>query len=239
MTTVVVLAEPPREGTVLQELTPTPLSEAEAVTLYRAMLADVCGAIQHGEADLLVNYPTEAQGYEEDAEAQLQECLSAELPDSDTIRYEPQVGQTYAGRVGNALTHLLESEDKRMVAVAEPTAVLLGREQIGSAAMKLRSHEVVLGPSDRGQLYFAGFTERIDFTDVYTHPAVETVTQRALAADLSVDYLPPSPRVERPADLATVAAIVSARAAAGRNVPERTRQALEEIGVEHETGLDS
>jgi hypothetical protein len=55
MTTVVVLADPP-----VEECVPTLLPESadpeRNVALYRAMLADVCATIQHGEADVLINY---------------------------------------------------------------------------------------------------------------------------------------------------------------------------------------
>ena len=233
MTTVVVLADVPEEN-VLPALHPDPLSSSQAVSLYRAMLADVCETVQHGEADLLVNYPTpERVAHDVDPEAALRDVLDDELPESESVRYEVQVGETYAGRVGNALTHLLDVEDERTVGVVDPATPLLGREHIGTVAMKLRTSDVVLGPSTDGRLYFAGFCEPVDFDDAFATPAVETMTGRALDAGLSVDYLPQLPLVESPADLATVVTLVRARRAAGRIVPRRTAALFEEWELEH------
>jgi len=232
MTTVVVLAEPPIEGAMLPALQPEPLTANEADRLYRAMLADVCETVQHGEADLLVNYP-DPDGVPDDVdpETSLRAILDAELPSSEEVRYEVQVGETVAGRVGNAITHLLESEDAGHVAFVEPTVPLLGREHIGTAAMKLRTSEVVLGPSTDGRVYFAGFREPVDFEDALAPPAVETLTDRALDAGHDVDFLPILPRVEQPDDLATAVSLVRSRHAADRLVPPRTTALFEKWGL--------
>jgi len=228
MTTIAVLANPRVGESPLASLGESLDREAQ-VELYRAMLADVCETIQRGGADLLVNYPSADRTPVGDPEAALREILDDEL--DDPARYEVQIGETYAGRVGNTLTHLLESEDEETVAVVEPTAVLLGREHIGSAAMKLRSSEVVLGPTPDVGVYFAGFGEPVDFADAFATPAVGTLTDRAVDRDLSVDFLPMVPVVTDPPSLATVVAVVRARLAAGRNVPPRTAARIEERGL--------
>ena len=239
MTTVVVLADVPDEN-VLPALHPSPLSSSQAVSLYRAMLADVCEMVQHGEADLLVNYPSPERVAEDvDPEAALRDVLEDELPESESVRYEVQVGETYAGRVGNTLTHLLDVEGERTVGIVDPATPLLGREHIGTVAMKLRASDVVLGPTTGGRLYFAGFCEPVDFDGAFSTPAVETMTARALEAGLSVDYLPPLPLVASPADLATVVTLVRARRAAGRIVPRRTAALLEEWELQVVAGGES
>jgi len=228
MTTVVVLADVPDEAAlVTSEL----LSASEAATLYRATLADVCEMLQHGEADVLVNYPSPDWTDVDNPEDVLRELLGNELAAPEALRYEVQVGETHAARVGNALTHLLETEGEQTVAVVEPTAALLRRDHVGTVAMKLRTSDVVLGPSPGGGLYFAGFGEPIDFTDVFAPPAVETVTARAIDAGLSVEYLPVLPRLDRPADLATAVSLIRARRAAGRIVPPRTTALIERWGL--------
>jgi glycosyltransferase A (GT-A) superfamily protein (DUF2064 family) len=112
-----------------------------------------------------------------------------------------------------------------------PGAAFLTRELVGSAAMKLRSSEVVLGPAADGRVYYAGFREPIDFTDAYEPPAVETLTDRAAEADLDVDFLPMTPLVETGSDLVTAVAHVRARLRAGRNVPPRTASFVDEHGL--------
>jgi 2-phospho-L-lactate guanylyltransferase (CobY/MobA/RfbA family) len=227
MTTVVVLADPPGDTAPLDAFVPETLSGAEARALSRAMLADVCEAIQDGAADLLVNYP--APDGAESAETELRAFLDGEL--SEEPRYEPQVGTGRAARVGNALTHLLTEESEESVGIVEPTAFCLRREHVGTAAMKLRTSEVVVGPAPGGRVTFAGFREPVDFADIYTTPAVETVTSRAVAAGLDVDFLPMTPLLERPADLSTAVSVLTARREAGRLVPPRTAGLFEEWGL--------
>jgi 2-phospho-L-lactate guanylyltransferase (CobY/MobA/RfbA family) len=248
MATVAVLADPPVEGVVLPDVVAgTPLTETEAARLYRAMLVDVCRAVQRGGADLLVNYRDPDQvgsadpdqevpgGADVDSEQRLRETLDGALG-GEAARYEVQVGETFAGRAGNTVTHLLEREDEDTVAVVEPTAAFLGREQIGTAAMKLRSSEVVLGPTTGGRVYYAGFAAPVDFTDAYAPPAVETLTRRAREADLDVDFLPMLPVVEQGSDLTTALPGLRARQQAGRNHPERTAAVLDDLGVGVEAG---
>lgn len=234
MTTVAVLADPPVAGAERpSRLAGGPLSTEDATALYRAMLTDVCGAIQRGAADLLVNYrQDEAVPDGVDPEESLRDVLGDRLPNPASARYEVQVGETYAGRVGNTLTHLLENEGEQTVAVVEPTAPFLRRKHVGNAAMKLRSSDVVLGPSPDGRIYFAGFHQPVDFADAFATPAIETLTDRALDAGLDVDFLPMTPLVERPADLATAVSLLRARERAGSLVPEWTAARVEKLGLE-------
>jgi hypothetical protein len=256
MTTVVVLADAPGDTAPLDALVPDPLTAGEASALSRAMLADVCATLQHGEADLLVNYPpadsesprdpddSESAGDDTvgggdehqtgntgSAEASLRELLSDAVPEPGAVRYEPQVGTGRDARVGNALTHLLTEEGEESVAVVEPTAPFLRREHVGRAAMTLRTSDVVLGPAPDGRVTFAGFREPIDFADSYATPRLVTLTERAVAADLEVDFLPTTPLLERPDDLATAVSVLAARREADRLVPPRTTALVEDLGL--------
>jgi len=232
MTTVTVLADPPVEGFVLQDLAGDLLDDAEAADLYEAMLLDVCRAVEVSGAELLVNYrPSEQVPDDIDAEAAVREPVTDALDSPSNARFEVQVGSTFAGRVGNTVTHLLDREDIATVAAVEPTAVLLNRQLIDSAAMKLRSSGVVLGPAEGGRVYYAGFGEPIDFEDSYAIPTVETLGERAADAGLDVDFLPSTPVLETRADLKTVVPLLRARNRAGRVVPQRTMANLDELGV--------
>jgi hypothetical protein len=245
MTTVAVLSDPPRPGQVLSELVESsPLSAEEAADLYAAMLGDVCRAVEASGGELLVNYrPDDAlpggEGGEEngnadadaDAEAELRSVVRRALDDPDEARFEVQVGETFAGRVGNTASHLLDREGVATVAAVEPTAAFLTRGHVDNAAMKLRSSEVVLGPTTGGRVYYAGFADPIDFQDAYEPPAVETLTDRGLDAGSEVDYLPMLPVVRTGRDLADALGQIRARQRAGRIVPRDTAEALDEIGL--------
>ena len=229
MTTVVVVAEPPVEDCVPKLLPP----EVDAGTdseLYAAMLADVCTAIQHGEGDVLINYPTAEDRPVDDPQELLADALAGAVPRPEDVRYEVQVGETDSGIAGNALSHLLETEEEPTVGVAAPTALFLRREHVGNVAMQLRSHEVVVGPAPNGRVYFAGFREAIDFEDAFAAPAVESVTERGREADRSVSFLPMTPVFEEPSDYETVGSLLRARMRAGRLVPEQTAALFEEWG---------
>lgn len=220
MPTVAVLADPPVEGVVLPELADAgPLDRADAADLYAAMLADVCEAVQNGAGDLLVNY--RAADPDVDSQARIAAVLDGELPRPGDVRYEVQVGETLAGRAGNTATHLLEDEGVDSVVLLEPTAAFVSRETLGTATMKLRTREAVVGPTTRGRVYLAGFCEPVDFGDVFAPPAIETVVERAGDADLDVDFTPTLPVVETPADLLTAIPLLRAKVHAGRNVPPR------------------
>jgi glycosyltransferase A (GT-A) superfamily protein (DUF2064 family) len=238
MTTVAVLCDPPRPGVVLPELVETsPLASEEAADLYAAMLGDDDRAVADSGGELLINYrpddalPDTDADPDPDAEARLRAVVGTALGDPDAARFEVQVGETFAGRAGNTATHLLEREEVGTVAVVEPTAPFLARSHVDNAAMKLRRSEAVLGSSTRGRVYYAGFAEPIDFEGAYTPPAVETLTDRGLDAGLEVDFLPTLPVVETGTDLVDALTLLRARRRAGRIVPERTADCLDDLGV--------
>jgi glycosyltransferase A (GT-A) superfamily protein (DUF2064 family) len=248
MTTVAVLCDPPRDGLVLPDLPGTsPLSTSEATDLYTAMLKDVCGAVEASGGDLLVNYrpndtlpdhaneqttetETEIES-ETDSEAELRAVVRGTLDDPDAARFERQIGETFAGRAGNTATHLLEQEEVGSVAIVKPGGAFLSRQQIDTAAMKLRRHSVVLGPSTRGRVYYAGFKATIDYADTYASPAIETLTDRALDAGHETDFLPMLPVIETGNDLTNALALIRARQRAGRIVPEHTTAFLDDCGL--------
>jgi 2-phospho-L-lactate guanylyltransferase (CobY/MobA/RfbA family) len=242
MTTVAVLADPPREGFVLPALADrTTLSTTQIARLYAASLSDVLSAVEISGADLLVNYrpeesiPAEYAG-EESAERELRRLAGDVLSEPEATRFEIQVGTTVSGRAGNTATHLLESEDIASVAIVPGTAPLLGRTDIDGAAMKLRGSETVLGPAVGGGVYYAGFRAPIDFENAYDPPAIETLTDRALAADHAVDFMPMSPTIGTPAGLASAISLCRARERAGRLVPTRFAECLADLGLRTRAG---
>jgi len=242
MTTVAVLATPPRPGLVHERLLEsTPLTAAEAADLYAAGFRDVCRAAATSGGDLLVNYRADedlaggrgdADGTGGGSEAELRAALEAvDEVDAAEVRFEVQVGETFSGRVGNTATHLLENEGVTSVAIATPSAALLTRQRIDQAAMKLRQREVVLGPAPGGRVYYAGFREPIDFDGAYAPPALETLTDRGVDAGLDVDYVPTAPLLETRPDLADLLTLLRARRTAGRNLPVHTAEALASLDL--------
>jgi hypothetical protein len=229
MTEIAVLADPPHPEVLPELVATSPLSAADAETLYTAMLRDVCLAAADSGGDLLVNYrPAEAVPGVKDSEVALRDVLDGVVEDA---RYEVQVGETFHGRVGNTVSHLLGQEGVASAAALEPTAALLTRQVIDEAAMKLRRSEAVFGAAADGRVYYAAFTDPVDFEEAYMAPALSTLTDRALDAGLDVDFLRTLPVVQTGGDLASVMVGVDARGRAGRRVPMYLADALDDVGV--------
>ncbi|MFB6129379.1 MAG: hypothetical protein ABEJ28_00980 [Salinigranum sp.] len=237
MTVIAVLADPPREGLVLPELAATsPLTEAEAAECYAAMLRDVFVAVARSGGDLLVNYraddalPEEYRA-DESAEAAVRAVVADALGGTEGVRFEVQVGSSFDARAGNTVAHLLREDEVKTAAVVRGNAPFLGRPAVDSAAMKLRSNPVVVGPSTAGRTYYAAFGDPIDFDGAFSPPELTTLTTRALSADLDVDFLPVQPVVERGEDLLTAIPLVEARSEAGRIVPAHFAAFLDRVGL--------
>ncbi|NUC72324.1 hypothetical protein HTZ84_08375 [Haloterrigena sp. SYSU A558-1] len=244
---VVVPVDPPREGLVLSSLVDeTPLSAADAVALYEAAVADVCWAVAQSGGDLLVNYrdaetlPDEFTDSDADPEAEVRALVidalgeDAIAGDGDRdagVRFERQVGSSRAARIGNTVTHLLEREGADSVGVLEPTVPLVRRTEIDGAAMSVRRHEVVLGPSAEGRTYLAGFREAIDFAGAYATPEVTTLAARATDADFGVGFAPMLPTVDTPAGLRSTLALLEARRLADQPGSEATAAVVDELGL--------
>jgi hypothetical protein len=237
MTTIAVLADPPRGGLVATDLAATsPLSEAEAVEWYAAVLKDILVAVDRSGGDSLVNYRPDGllpDEYVTDtaSEVAVRAVAASALDDLGDVRFEPQVGSTVAARAGNTVTHLLREEGVNSAAVVDPTIPFLTRSLIDNAAMKLRRSEVVLGASTRGRVYYAGFTEPVDFADAFADPALETLTDRGRGAEFDVDFLPVQPVVETGSDLLDALPILNARVDAERPVPIHAATVADELGL--------
>ncbi|OYR45410.1 DUF2064 domain-containing protein [Halorubrum sp. Hd13] len=238
MTVVVVMAQPPREGLVATGIAEsTPLSTAEAADLYEALFRDAVLAVDRSGGELLVNYPVDddlpAEHRTDTApEAELRTLVADTLGGTGDARFERQVGSSFGARAGNTVAHLLREENAHSVAVVTPQAPLLSRTVIDSAAMKLRTNEVVLGPSTRGRTYYAGFTAPIDFDGAFEAPSLPTLAARGRDADRDVEFLESSPSMVDGADLLDAVPLLRARFAAERVVPDYTAAFV------HEHGLD-
>jgi hypothetical protein len=244
MTVVALLANPPREGLVGTAIAESsPLSTAEAADLYEAQFRDAVLAVDRSGGDLLVNYPEPddlpaEHRTDTSPEAELRALVADTLGGTDAVRFERQVGSSFGARAGNTVTHLLREEGADSVAVVTPTAPLLSRTIVDAAAMKLRTTEVVLGPSTDGRAYYAGFTEPIDFDGAFEAPALPTLAERGRDADRSVDFVQPSPSLETGADLLDVVPTLRARFAAERVVPDYTAAFVHEKGLDVASGDD-
>lgn len=238
MTVVVLLVDPPRPGLALSELAATsPLSEAEAADLHAAMLKDTMVAVSRSGGDLLVNYPAEehlpeaSRKEEGTAEAELRALAVDALGDPDEVRFEVQVGSSFDARAGNTLQHLLRDEDVASAALLRGDAPFFARAKMDSMSMKLRTTDVVLGPSTGGRCYVAGFCESVDFADAFETPELQTLTDRATDTGHDVAFAEFQPTVRTGADLLTLVPTIRARWQASKIVPGHTAEFVVEEGL--------
>jgi len=246
MTLVAVLADPPRPGLVLQSIVDDgPLDANEAADLYEASLLDTLAATADSGAKTLVNYRSDATLSDEHvtdtaAEAEVRALATQVLDlDAEDVRFEVQVGSTFSARVGNTVTHLLrEDPDVSSVLATDALAPLLGRKDVDSTSMKLRRAQVVLGPSTDGAVWGGAFSEPVDFDGAYTTPAVETLAQRGVDAGHDVGFAPTYPRIDSLSGLRATVAQIRAREHAGRIVPDRTAQVVDDLGLAVREGDD-
>lgn len=238
MATVVVLADPPREGLVLPRVPETSsLSASDATDLYAAFLRDAVVAAEDSGGDVLVNYRPddalpESFRRDVDSESAIRAAVDRALSDPQNARFEPQVGSTRSARVGNTVTHILREEGASGVIVVDPRAPMLGRALVDEVALELRRSDAVVVPSTRGRVAAVGFAEPIDFEDALEPPALTGLTERARSDDLSVEFRPVQSLVETGGDLVTVLSLIEAREAAGRKRPQFTAETADQLGLE-------
>ncbi len=239
MTTVVLLADAPVEGVACQDLVAdTALTPADGLAIYEALVADTLATMERSTIDMVVNYqpaeavPDEADG--PDPETRLREIAGSVMtPDRfEDLRFEPQVGSDDSAVVGNAITHLVRDEGVQSAAMLRPCLPRVTRSILDEGALKLRRSDVVLGPAPDGEIYYAGFGELIDFESVLEDRPIETITMRAAADDLDVDFLRNRALVSDARTFASAVARINADALAGKPVPEHFWETLQDREIE-------
>lgn len=246
MTQVVLMTDAPVEGVACRDLVDeTPLSPADGLALYTALLKDVFETLAESTVDVLVNYPgVDDLPAHADPDRRPEVALRALAgtvvePDRlEDFRFEVQVGSDFSAKAGNAITHLLRDENRTSASVLRPCVPRLVRSVVDEAAIKLRRNDVVLGPAGDGDgdVYFAGFVEPIDFEDAFEENALETIASRAGEAGLTVDFAREREVLHSARALRTVVTRLRAALLAGNPVPEHTWSFIEERGLRVEDG---
>lgn len=245
MTTVVLIADPPVEGAgdCSDVVSRTPIPENDGPVLYRAVLKDVFSALAESTVDVLVNYPSpedvpDSADLDRSPETILRGIAGAVVdPDRlEDFRFEVQVGSDFSAKAGNAITHLLDSEDRTSAAVLRPCVPRLVRSVLDEASIKLRRTEVVLGPAGNGEVYYAGFTEPIDFTDVFEDRPLEEIAGRAGESGMRVDFLRNRGVLGSETDLTSEITRVRAERLAGKQVPSHFAAFVADRGLSVDDG---
>ncbi|MFB6254927.1 MAG: hypothetical protein ABEI06_09985 [Halobacteriaceae archaeon] len=242
MTVYVVLVDPPLESVVREtfiESTDMPMSFL--TDLYQAIQQDAIQAVIDSGGDLLINYrPPDQHPVADDHDIESTIRSMAEAVDGcEDPRMEIQVGSNRSARIGNAITHLLETEDHETVAVLDGRAPLLRRTELDSLAMKLRRHDIIIGPGTNCEVAIAGFRDTIDFTHAFQPPALNSLVEQSVEDGYEIDFLHETIYLTDKADLLDLIPIITARQQAGRIVPPHTTAVIDaydlSISVENDT----
>jgi rSAM/selenodomain-associated transferase 1 len=217
---LLLFARTPERGKVKTRLVP-PLSEPEALDLYRAFLQDasvICGAPGRWRSVLLAEPdPDEAS-------------LSALFPPPWTRRRQAP------GDLGERLAAAFEMEFAR----GAPAAVAVGsdhpalrRGQIEEAFLRLSlGDDAAVIPADDGGYCAIGLSARVRVRDVFeeipwSSPRVLSATRERFAArGIRVSYLEPAYDVDLPEDLDRLRSDLARRDPSGGDYPRATAKAL-------------
>ena len=220
---LLLFARTPERGKVKTRLVP-PLSEPEALDLYRAFLEDasvIYGASGRWRSILL-------------AEPDPEEASLAALFPPPWAR-----GRQAPGDLGERLAAAFEMEFAR----GAPAAVAVGsdhpalrRGQIEEAFARLTlGDDAVVIPADDGGYCAIGLSARVRVRDVFedipwSSPRVLSATRDRFAArGIRAAYLEPAYDVDRPEDLERLRSDLARRDPSGGDYPRATAKALRDL----------
>lgn len=218
MATIGVVTEPYDDATIIDALREhQALDDDPARRVYRGVIMDLVSAAagSGGEPVLLVP----AAGASIDADQLIEDAVGP-TPDIPVHPYDP--GELFFDAVGQ---------------VGEPTAVispanpLVQRTHIDAAAMKMRRHDVVLGPTAAGGVWYHGIHEPREGEWIDPAPGVTGIVEDHLAAERSVDFIPPWPDATTVPGWHGIESLLVAHHAVGREIAPFTHEALRAAGV--------
>jgi uncharacterized protein len=222
---LLLFARTPERGKVKTRLVP-PLSEPEALELYRAFLEDASAIYA--------------------APGRWRSVLLAEPdPDEATLSalFPPpwKRSRQSSGDLGDRLTAAFEAEFSRGV----PAAVAVGsdhpalrRRQIEEVFLRLSlGDDAAVIPADDGGYCAIGLSARVRVRDVFedipwSSPRVLSATRDRFAArGIRASYLGPAYDVDRPEDLDRLRSDLALRDPSGGDFPRATAKALRGLGA--------
>jgi rSAM/selenodomain-associated transferase 1 len=220
---LLLFARAPERGKVKTRLVP-PLSEPEALDLYRAFLEDasvIYGAPGRWRSVLMAEPDPDAAS------------LAALFPPPWTRRRQAP------GDLGERLASAFEMEFAR----GAPAAVAVGsdhpalrRGQIEEAFLRLSlGDDAAVIPADDGGYCAIGLSARVRVRDVFedipwSSPRVLAATRDRFAArGIRAAYLEPAYDVDRPEDLDRLRSDLARRDPSGGDFPRATAKALREL----------
>lgn len=216
MVRVVVLVEPvaghPVVSAIRDHFAP---GRAASRRVYRALLMDLLAAAAGSGGDVQVAAPTDP------AHITLEDLVA------DALGPETEVPITRHDNPAPTIDEIV-GEQEGGSAVIFPRSPLLRRTHLDAAAMRLRRHDVVLGPSAHHGLLYAAFASEAVVPDGHLRGLVDA-TDTFVAADRSVDFIDPWPALTSTAGVEGACALLTAYERSGRDVAQFTRAALADL----------
>lgn len=236
MTTVAVELPPRNASRIASALArSTALSVTEASDLLLHVAKDAIRAVDRSGGDLVMLVPPEASSEEvfgwEDPRAEArrlaEEVITAET--APTV-FEPPESEARRS-IAAVLSSLFRSTSAASAAILRPITPLVQRRHLDAAAMRLRTHDVVIGPSTGSRWYFAGVSDELTLPVAGADEHLTTLALAANETDRSLDLLPILPGVLTDRGLAGVVSILEASLLAEKDVAPATHGWIDEVGL--------
>lgn len=242
MTSLAVELPPLETPRVISSLSAeTSLSETEARELLLSVTKDVVRAVDESGGDLVVigtsaTTPATKEVGWDDPERGTRVLLEQALPDGAEPPVVWRDGSGSPAGLEAILAAAGETAPAASTAVVRTISPLLQRRHIDAAAMRLRTHDVVLGPSTGCRWYLAGISKGFSFDPAGAEAQLTALAVGAAEANGELALLPCLPGIMTASELASVVSILEVSRLTEHAIAPHTRAWLDQTSVH--TDLD-
>lgn len=232
MTAIAVPCPPPGADRIHDRLaTETDLDDQAIASLIAAVCQDACRAAVEsgGEAVAVPLDPVTAIPGWGDVAGTV-ETIADSVDDGGALPVGPTVDSGGAWAV-RALSIASDRSEAASIAILAPLSPMIQRRHVDAAAMRLRSHDVVLGPTSGSGWYFLGLDRAIDqgLPDAIRH--VHAVARRAVDDGRSLGTIPFLPGYRSGEELEGVIALLEIASWTDDGAAPYTRHWLDDDGL--------
>lgn len=236
MTAIGILGLPPDSASIVSNLRDTTALEIEQIqSLVAGVTQDTARAAFESGGEPLVVVPKDPgagiiPNGSPDVRTYLESILEPVVPENDSIQwYEHDAAP---GRsLNTVLDGLAEVSNAASVAVIAPLTPFVQRRHVDTAAMRLRSADLVVGPATDGCGYFIGRHRDRAGADWSGTADLDGVVSAAQDTGEEVDWLPILPSIGQQSPMEPLRSILQLAAVAEKPVAPATRSWLSAVDL--------
>lgn len=208
---------------------------SELADLYHALCADAISAVDESGGELFLATgatDTAAQNFATDLQsAVLTDGDAAELLTVDRHEDQPDFR--------SALASVRNASPAASVGILNPCVTLLGRQQLDTAAMRLRRDDTVIGPTPAGGWYYLGTQLEIDAVPESLSDDLARIAKLFADDDWRLGFLPLLPVINAPTDIAHMRTLVVSMHRGNRPISPYTAAWLDQYSDIHDRRTDT